>query len=290
MRQLGIKAGQGVLERVLRGQAAQGQAKAGLCAGPGHIGTRLQFLSLPHGPRQGAGDPADGIQRKYIAGGVGGPAQIALYRMEQHVKPLIGGKRRGHAAHQLRIHDAANGEAPRRATGDLFVPLGIRDHAARVHLRAGAGRGGDRDQGKRPKLRLHPSAGPIPHIIPQVAVVHGHQGDGLGGVDGAAAAQCYQEITAGPLGQGGAVHHLLPGGIGAHPIVQGIGGAGGGQLLLQAIQISQTFCGFSRCGYYQRAAPGQFDPMQLRQRTRPEYDPGGQIILKIHDGSSFFVK
>ena len=90
------------------------------------------------------------------------------------------------------------------ADAALFLRDGIRDDAARIHFRTGAGSGRDGHDGDRRGSDLLPSALALLDVVPDVAVICGAERNRLGAVHHGAAAQTNHEVAA-----------FLPGAVGA---------------------------------------------------------------------------
>ena len=195
MGQLRIVGAHGVLHGVF-GDAARGAFHhAGQGAGPGHFGACLQVASVLDGHGEVFVEQADGLKRKEVADGGGAVGNEAFGGVEEGVEALVGGELRRDGHHQFGVDDGDGGIGERTAEAYLLVHLFVGYHGPGVGFGAGACGGGDGYDGQRAfhRTALAASGG---DVVPIVALVAGHDGDGFGRVNRAASAQADHHVAA----------------------------------------------------------------------------------------------
>ncbi len=163
-------------------------------------------------------------------------ADIGLDRVRQAVEAGIGGESPGHGEGELVIDDRRRGAAGEPHDQHLLVALAIGDDREARHFRAGAGR---RRNGNQGQAGLGDG---IRHLVVAHAAAIGRQHrHGLGGVDGAAAAQRDEAVErAGPQRRDPGLDHL-GGGI-WHGVREDLpGDAGGIEPVRDLRQQARTF-------------------------------------------------
>ena len=100
-----------------------------------------------------------------------------------------GGERRRQLEGQLRVGDHLAGQHRRVEHDALGVGLLVGDHRGAADLRAGAGRGRDRDHRRDARGRGAPPVVAPVLEVPDRPRLAGHEGDRLGGIEAAAAAE-----------------------------------------------------------------------------------------------------
>ena len=274
MRQAGVERAQRMLDRVFARAAGQGLDKAGQRVGQRDIRARFGVAALVHRGGKRAADQLDRLQRKHLADGRGGLGEIALRRMEERVKALVCGQvgRDGH--HKIRVDNRDGREALFPAAADLLLAVG--DDCERVGLGAGARGGRDGDDGQACLRNALAAARAAVDIVPPVAVVRGHDGNRLGGVDRRAAAQAHDEGNALGAAQGCAFAHAFDGRVGLHLIINEGIVSGLGQRILHFGDIAQAGGRGAACDD-QAAALGQARPRELFDRAVAEIQARGHI-------------
>lgn len=121
---------------------------------------------------------------------------------------MVGREAGRDADHQLRIDDGDGGKGEGTAKADLLVSRLVGDHGPGVGLRTRAGRGGDGNDGQCLLYRLALARAAY-DVVPVVAGVACHDGDALGRVDGASAAQAHNEVALLVTADGGSLHDVL---------------------------------------------------------------------------------
>ena len=129
--------------------------------------------------------------------------------MKQRVKALIGGQTRRNRGHQFGIDNRENGECLVVAAADLFICLCFCDNGPWICLGTRTGRRCNRDDRQGIVRHRQALAAAAVYIIPVVAAVGGHNGNGLGGIDCAAAPQPDDKITARCFCERGALHDMF---------------------------------------------------------------------------------
>ena len=205
--------------------------------------------------------------------------------MEEGVEALVGGELGGHGQHQIRVHDGQNREGVLVAAAHLLVGLVVGDDGPGVQLGAGAGGGGNGHDGQG--LVFHPlaAAGAAVDVVPVVALVGGHHGDGLGRVNAAAAAQAQDKITAVLPGAGRAVHHVGNDGVGQDLVKNGVLHAGLGQLVLDGVQVAVGPGGLAAGNDDEGLLAGQALLVQLLDSPLAKDKVSGNMEGKAHDNS-----
>ena len=128
----------------------------------------------------------------------------------------------GHAGDHVGIHDGDDRDIVRIRTDELAVLLHVGNDVVNRDLGRRAGGGGHRDD--RQALVLGGGCALQRTDIRKLRVCH-DDGDGLAGVDGAAAADGHDHIRARVLAERDALLHILDGGVGLDPIIDGVGNA-----------------------------------------------------------------
>ena len=203
-----MKAAEGVLQGMLRRAAGHALHKAGQGIGQGHHGPGLLVLSVLYRPGQVGADELDGLDGEHIADGGDVVGDIAFGGVEEGVKALIGRQVGRDALHQIRVDNGKGRVGHIAAEADFLPRLLLGDNRPGVGLGAGAGGGGDGYDGQGMLFQgLVFAAAPV-DVVPVVAVVDSHDGDGLGRVDAGAAPQADDKVAARLLGQGRPLHHM----------------------------------------------------------------------------------
>ena len=146
----------------------------------------------------------NGLLAQRLAELVVSQADAALHRVGKHVHTGVGGDGGGHALDQLHVQNGLVGEQGIGHQRILRLVRRVGDDAEARHLTAGAAGGGDRNKGQAHPVGIR---------------LHGDLADGLGGVNGAAAAHAQDAVRL-EVGQRlHAQHDLLNRGIG-HDLVK----------------------------------------------------------------------
>ena len=105
--------------------------------------------------------------------------------MEEGIKSLVGGEMRRNGNHQFRVDDGKSREGQRTAEADFFLHFLVGDDTPRIGFRSGTGCG--RDGNYWQSFGDGTSfSGTCRNVIPVIAFVASHDGNGLGRVDAAA--------------------------------------------------------------------------------------------------------
>ena len=283
----GVIGGQGVLQGVLGAEVVHAHHHAGEAAAEGHQFPGLLVLAVGAGGSQVPAHGLNGLQGQHVPHQVLVLVDVGLGGMEEGVKPLEGGELGGDGQHEVRVHDGQDGEGGLVAAAHLLVGGLVGDHGPGVHLRAGAGGGGNGHNGQGLVLHLLAAAGAAVDIIPEVALVGGHHGDGFGRVDAAAAPQAQDEVTAVGPGKGGPVHHSVHHRVGGHLIKDGVFHPGLGQLVLHGVQIPVGPGGLAAGNHDEGFLARQTLLVQLLNGPLAENQIGGDREGKTHDQYSF---
>ena len=191
--------------------------------------------------------------------------------------------RDGH--HEVRVDDRDGREALFAAAADLFLAVG--DDRERVGLGAGARGGRDGDDRQAVVCNALAAARAAVDVVPPVAVVGGHDGDRLGGVDRRAAAKAYDERDVLRTAERRAFAHALDGRVGLYLIIDDGLVPGFGERVLHLADIAEAGGGRT-AGDDQAAALRQARPGELFDRTVAEIQAGGHIEAEnIHLITSF---
>jgi len=153
-----------------------------------------------------------------------GVGHVAFHDVAEDVHAAGLGLAQGHAQGQLRVDDGRLGEHDRVRDSAFDVGRPVGDDGAVVDLRAGAGQGRHLDDGR--DLSFHLEA--LSHVAPDGFGAARGQGQGLGRVHGAAAAQADDYLNSFPAGQVRARVHRGRARVGLHLFKdQGLDALGG---------------------------------------------------------------
>ena len=287
MGDLVVVGGQGVLQGVLRAQVVHTHHHARHAAAKGHLFPGLDVLAVGAGGSQVAAHGRNGPQGQHVPHEVGGVVDIGLGGVEEGVKALVGGELGGHGEHKVRVHDGQDGEGVLVAAAHLFAGGLVGDDGPGVQLGAGAGGGGDGHDGQGLVFHLLAAAGAAVDVVPIVALVGGHHGDGLGRVDAAAAAQAQDEVTAVFPGAGSPVHDVVQHRIGQDLVKDDGLYAGLGQLVLDDIQVAVGPGGLAAGDDDEGLFARQTLLVQLFHCALAKDQVGGNVERKAHGKFSF---
>lgn len=183
---------------------------------------------------------------------------------------------------KVRVHDGEDGEGVLVAAAHLLLGFLVGHHGPGIQLRPGAGGGGNGHNGQGLVLHLFAAAGAAVHVVPVIALIGGHHGNGLGRVNAAAAAQAQDKVTAVGPGAGRAVHHIVQDGVGQNLVKHGVGHPGLGQLVLHNVQVAVGPGGFAAGNDDQGMLARQTLLVQLLDRALAKDQVGGNVERKAH--------
>ena len=281
--------GEGVLQGVLGAEVVHAHHHAGHAAAVGDFLAGLDVLAVLAGGGQVLAHGLDGLQGQHVAHEVVGVVDVGLRGVEECVEALVSGELGGHGQHEVGVHDGQNGEGVLVAAAHLLLGLLVGHDGPGVQLGAGAGGGGDGDDGQGLILHALAAAGAAVDIIPIVALVGDHHGDGLGCVDAAAAAETDDEVTALGAGKGGPVHDVVQHGVCQDLVEHGVGDPGLGQLVLDDVQVAVGAGGLAGGNDDEGLLAGQALLVQLLDGPLAEDEVGGNVERKAHDQFSFQI-
>ena len=162
----------------------------------------------------------------------------------------------------------------------FFMGFPVGHHGARIRLRPGARRRGNGYERKGLADDRKPPARSGWNVIPVIAAVGRHQGNGLGGVHAASPAQRDDEIAAVVPGE------LSPGvdgrfqRVGLHPVKHGVLDARQVQQTGEAVQISVGPRGLSVGNDDHGLVAGQWLIVQMVQLPGSEKNPGRHMHVE----------
>ena len=133
----------------------------------------LHVVRLPVGGEQVLAHQLDGLLGRRVGEVVGGGGHQGLHRVGEDVDAGVGGDGGGHAGGEHGVQDGHVGQEAVLHQGVLDLLLRVGDDGEAAHLGAGAAGGGHGDE----------------LAVPHVAGLGGEEHDGLGRVDGRAAAE-----------------------------------------------------------------------------------------------------
>ena len=138
-----------------------------------HALTGLHVLRLPVGGEQMLAHQLDGLFGRRVGEVVGGGGHQGLHRVGEDIDAGVGGDGGGHTGGEHSVQNGHIGQEAVLHQGVLDLLLRVGDDGKAAHLGASAAGGGHRD-----KL-----------AVPHVAGLGGEEDDGLGRIDGGAAAE-----------------------------------------------------------------------------------------------------
>ena len=274
--------GQRMLDGVLGAQIVHAHHHAGQAAAESHLLPGLYVLPVLAGGGQVPAHGLNGPQGQHVPHQVIGVVDVGLRGVEEGVKPLVSGKLGGHGEHKVRVHDGEDREGVLVAAAHLLLGFLVGHHGPGIQLRPGAGGGGNGHNGQGLVLHLFAAAGAAVHVVPVIALIGGHHGNGLGRVDAAAAAQAQDKVTAVGPGAGRAVHHIVQDGVGQNLVKHGVGHPGLGQLVLHNVQVAVGPGGFAAGNDDQGMLARQTLLVQLLDRALAKDQVGGNVERKAH--------
>ncbi len=187
-------------EAVYGAEAGVGEGKAAEKAGQGHVAAGGRVGAMAEGRAEGPRDEVKSIPAEGVGERVGAVGDEGFDQLGEGVEAGRGGQGRGHGVGEVGVDQGEAGKHPGMAEADLDFVLGGGEDRIAGDLGAGAGGGGDGDDGEGLGLQGLAFADDF-EVIEDGPAVGGEGGDGLGGVDDAAAAD-------GDDGVAGFVTHL----------------------------------------------------------------------------------
>ena len=248
------------------------------CVGKSELGASIQVVAAVHARSQRSRGTANTLAANHVAHGRVGIGDIALNVVEQGIETLVCGQARRNAHHKLGVDDRKHREQARVAQAKLLVVLLARDHAARIGLRAGAGRGGHAHQRQRVVGDGQPKRSAADNEVPDVAgalVALGvrvrvcrHRADALAAVHDRTAAERQHKVAA-----MGARHPAtrvdgFAQRVGFNAVEQLVFHAGTVELGLHALQISKALDRVAARGNDERLGTRKLLRAQLAQLAR----------------------
>ncbi len=176
-------------------ESSVGQGESAKQTREGHVFTGAVVAAVIIGGAQRARGAGDAVPTKGVGYGIGARADKGFDELGECIEPGAGGEARRQAVRQFRVHDGDSRQHERTAEADLDAMLGRRKNGVAGDFRAGAGGGGNGNE-RRGRFCERPAAPDDLKIIEKFAAVGKQGGNGLAGVNGAAAAEGDDEVAA----------------------------------------------------------------------------------------------
>ena len=266
--------------------------------GKRQLGASLEVGAVVHAGGKCRSGVSDALAADHVAHGVAKVGDVALDAVEHRVEALVGREARRHREHELGVDHRQAREQARLAQAKLLLGLLLRDDAAGVHLRAGAGRGGHAHERQRvvghgqapgrAALDEVPDVARLLGAVRGVVRVGGRGADALGAVHDRAAAQRQHEVAAALAGQPGAGVHRLAQRVRLDAVEELVGDARPVELGLDAGQVAVGLHRLARRGDNERLGSRQPLVSQLAQLTRAkEHARGCKEVVWVHGHPAF---
>ena len=273
-----------VLKAVASRAARAHHGIAAECVGKSELGTRIQVVAAVHACSQRSRGASNTLAANHVTHGRVGIGDIALNVVEQGIETLVCGQARRNAHHKLGVDDRKHREQARIAQAQLLVILLTGDHAARVGLRAGAGRRGHAHQRQRIVGNGQSKRSAAVHKVPDITralVALGvrvrvcrHRADALAAVHDRAAAERQHKVAA--MGARHPATHVdgFAQRVGLNAVEQLVYHAGAIELGLHALQISKALDRVAAGRDDERLGTGKLLCAQLAQLARAKQHLG----------------
>lgn len=265
----GVGAADGSGEAMDNSESGVGEGEASKERGEGHVGARREITAVLTGAEQRGGHAGESVLAKGIGEGVGAEGDERLDQLGEGVEAGLGGDGRGEGEGEFRIDECGMREEEGAAeAGFDAVFAGGKDGIA-GDFGAGPGSGGNGDPGSG---RAGEGLGASDHfqIVVEVALIGKETGDGLGGIEGAAAAETDDDVEAAESGPCYAGGDMKGGGFAGDG--EGVGGDTlGGQGFEDGPGAGRLGTGDDKGAFAELAG----DPADMADRAWTKDDAGG---------------
>ena len=168
------------------------------------------------------------------------------------------------------------------AKTDFFFGFGVGNNAAAVDFAAGACSGGNGHDGERSNFNALAPAGPLRHIVPEVAGVGRHHGHGLAAVHDGTAAERDNKVALGFTGGKRGFHDVVDNGIGLHHRAVHILSACALERFHGALEGTGAFSGFPARREQKRLLAGKLFVTQGVKPAGAENKTSGRLECELH--------
>jgi hypothetical protein len=200
----GEDAADGTSESMRGAEPGVRQGESAKQTGEGHVFAGAVVTAIVKGGAQRARSAGDAVAAEGVGDGIGARADKRFDELGEGVQPGAGGEVGRQVAGQLRVNHCDARKHERTAKADLETVFGRSEYGVSRDFGAGAGGGGNGDE-RSGWFCERPAAADDFKMIKNIAAVGKQGGDGLAGVNGAAAAEGDDEVAMFACGEDEAV-------------------------------------------------------------------------------------